>query len=322
MSDSNVDRQPESRVSEIMTGRWILFAAAILVISHTSFAPAQSPTPQRGETAMITIPSKIYPAGRRAWAYTPAGYPGSCRTTCNLIVAFDGGMYLGAMPMPQVLDSLIAANRTAATVAILVDNGAPPARLADLANSPRFASFVAEELVPWVREHYAVTHAADHTIIAGVSAGALEATYIAFKYPTLFGNVLSQSGAFWRGNDGSNDAPYEWLTQQFATSPKANLHLFLDVGSMETGGALGGAAPSLLDANRRLRDVLKTKGYALEYFEVPGGQHSPESWRLRLPVGIVALAPPAPPRPPFGHRGVLFPTQTSRDSVGRISSEK
>ena len=279
-----------------MTGRWIPFAAAIVIIGRASLTRVQSPTPPRGETAMITIPSKIYPAGRRAWAYTPTGYPDSCHAACNLIVAFDGGMYLGAMPLPQILDSLIAANRAAPSVAILVDNGAPPARLADLANSPRFASFVAEELVPWVHERYAVTHAPDHTIIAGVSAGGLEATYIAFKYPTLFGNVLSQSGAFWRGNDGSNAAPFEWLTQQFATSPKANLHLFLDVGSMETGGALGGTAPSLLDANRRLRDVLKTKGYSLEYFEVPGGQHSPESWRLRLPLGIVALAPAAAPK--------------------------
>jgi enterochelin esterase-like enzyme len=47
---------------------------------------------------------------------------------------------------------------------------------------------------------------------------------------------------------------------------------------------LGGAAPSILNANRHLRDVLKEKGYTVVYTEVPNGTHSPESWRVRLPV--------------------------------------
>jgi len=207
------------------------------------------------------------------------------------MIVFDGSMYLGEIPLPAILDSLIAARRAPPTVAILFDNGAPPGRLEDLANSKRFASFVATELIPWVRQHYAVTHSADHTIIAGSSAGGLGAAYIALAHPDLFGNVLSQSGAFWRGSEASNDPPYEWLSAQYGISPKVNVHLFLDVGSLESHGALGGTAPSLLDANRHLRDVLRKKGYAIDYFEVPNGEHSPESWRVRLPFGIVSLAP-------------------------------
>ena len=245
----------------------------------------------KGKTAEITIWSKTYPNGRHGWVYTPAGYPASCRPSCNLMIVFDGSMYLGEIPLPAILDSLIASKRTPPTVAILFDNGAPPGRLADLANSKRFASFVATELVPWIRQHYAVTHSADHTIIAGSSAGGLAATYIALQHPHLFGNVLSQSGAFWRGDEASNDPPYEWLTIQVATSPKVDVRLFLNVGSLESHCALGGAAPSLLDANRHLRDVLRKKGYAIDYFEVPNGEHSPESWRMRLPFGIVRLAP-------------------------------
>jgi enterochelin esterase-like enzyme len=53
---------------------------------------------------------------------------------------------------------------------------------------------------------------------------------------------------------------------------------------------MGGTAPSILEANRRLRDALRAKGYDVEYHEVPNGVHSPESWRVRLPVGLVALA--------------------------------
>ena len=202
-------------------------------------------------------------------------------------------MYLGAMPLPEILDSLIAAKRTPPAVAVLFDNGAPPGRIQDLANSRRFAAFVAEELLPWVRARYAVTRSADHTILAGSSAGGLGAAYVALQYPSLFGNVLTQSGAFWRGNEASDAPPFEWLTQQYDASPKASVRFFMDVGSRETVGALRGAAPSLLDANRHLHEVLTRKGYVVEYFEVPNGQHSPDTWRARLPAGIVALAPMA-----------------------------
>ena len=273
------------------SGRFRLVTPVIATAIAALPIGGQTPTRPKGQIAEITIPSKIYASGRHAWAYTPANYPASCATGCNFIVAFDGAMYLGAMPIPETLDSLVAEGRVAPTVAILVDNGAPPGRLQDLANSQRFASFVAEELVPWARTHYTVTHAADHTIIVGASAGGLAAAYIAYRYPAVFGNVLSQSGAFWRGNEGSNAPPYEWLTQQYASSPRAGIRFFLDVGSKETVGALNGAAPSLLDANRRLRDALRAKGYALEYFEIPGGVHSFETWRGRLPLGIAALAP-------------------------------
>jgi enterochelin esterase-like enzyme len=263
----------------------------VLSIARPCLALAQSSPGDTGHTAELTIPSKTYPSGRHAWVYTPPGYPTSCKNACNVIIAFDGALYLGAMPLPEILDSLIAAKRTPPAVAVLLDNGEPPERISDLANSQRFAAFVADELLPWIREHYAVSHAAERTILVGSSAGGLGAAYIAFKYPELFGNVLSQSGAFWRGNESSNEPPFEWLTRQYAASPKLNLRLFIDVGSRETVGALGGIAPSLLDANRRLHSILKQKGYAVEYFEVPGGQHSPDTWRMRLPLGLVALAP-------------------------------
>jgi len=49
-------------------------------------------------------------------------------------------------------------------------------------------------------------------------------------------------------------------------------------------GAMGGAAPSILDANLRLRAILVGKGYPVAYFEVPNGDHSRETWRLRCPL--------------------------------------
>ena len=188
-----------------------------------------------------------------------------------------------------MLDSLIAARRIRPTVAVLVDNGERSARLSDLANSKRFIDFLADELVPWARAGWSISRDPAHATVTGSSAGGLAALHLAFARPELFANVLAQSAALWRGNEASNDPPYEWLTQQYAAAAKKPLRIFMDVGGLETHGALGGAAPSILEANRRLRDVLTAKGYNLQYTEVPGGQHSPASWRPRLPIGLVAL---------------------------------
>jgi enterochelin esterase family protein len=285
-----VDPRSKSLNSErgmkFVIAAWVLLAPFRPVLAQAAASPSKA-----GQTVELTIPSKTYPKGRHAWVYTPPDYPASCQGACNLIVAFDGALYLGAMPLPEILDSLIAAKRTPPAVAVLIDNGGPPDRIADLANSHRFAASIADEMLPWVREHYAVTRAPERAVLAGSSAGGLGAAYVAMTYPSLFGNVLSQSGAFWRGNEASNAPPYEWLTRQFASATKLNLKFFIDVGTRETVGALGGTAPSLLDANQRLYAVLKGKGYAVQYFEVPNGQHSPDTWRKRLPEGIVALLP-------------------------------
>jgi enterochelin esterase family protein len=274
----------------------ILMAASLTALWGQA-SLGQLPARPAGQTADVTIPGKAYPRGRHAWVYTPAGYPASCQAGCNLIVAFDGAIYVGIMGLPQVLDSLVARRETQPAVAVLIDNGPPPGRINDLANSSRYADWIAGEMIPWIREHYSVARAPDRTLVTGSSAGGLGAAYVALKHPELFGNVLSQSGAFWRGNEASNDPPYEWLTQQYASSPKLNIKFFIDVGARETTGALGGRAPSLLEANRRLQSVLNGKGYWLRYYEVPNGDHSPETWAKRLPFGIVALLPSAsPPR--------------------------
>jgi enterochelin esterase family protein len=126
-------------------------------------------------------------------------------------------------------------------------------------------------------------------ILTGSSAGGLASAFVAFRRPDLFGNVWSQSGAFWRGAEASNSAPYEWLTAQVAAKPKVDVVFVLDVGELEDHATLGGSGPNFRDANRRMRDALRAKGYAVTYTEVSGGMHAPQYWMTRLADGIVEL---------------------------------
>jgi enterochelin esterase-like enzyme len=231
--------------------------------------------------------ARLYGRTRRVWIDTPKLAPGD---SASLLVVFDGEQYLEEIPLPHMLDSLTDAGRIRPAVVVMIDNGTGAERRMDLANRAEFAAWLGDSLVPWVRATAAVPVSRDprRAVVCGSSAGGLAAAYVAFQRPDLFGNVLSQSGAFWRGNENADGAPWEWLTGQYAASPRKPIRFFLDVGALETHGVLGGAGPPILDANRRLRDALKAKGYEVLYTEVPGGVHAPFSWATRLPTGLAA----------------------------------
>jgi enterochelin esterase family protein len=260
------------------------FAAPVAAAQRpASVAPA-------GKLEAHVVFDSSYHRSRRLWIYTPPGYDARRVAPYPLIVAFDGDEYRDTMPLPQVLDSLLAAKRAPAFVAVLVDNSEGPVRIADLANAHRMTDFLARQLMPWVRKGWHVAGEPHQVIVTGSSAGGLGAAYVAFVHPELFGNVWSQSGAFWRGAEGSNDAPYEWLTTQVAGAPRKPVRFALDVGALEDHATLGGSGPNFLEASRRFRDALRAKRYDVTYTEVAGGNHAPQWWRPRLAEGIVLLS--------------------------------
>jgi enterochelin esterase family protein len=231
-----------------------------------------------------------YQRPRSIWVYTPPGYNLQVSIPYPLIIAFDGHDYLDDMPLPAILDSLSISGSTPPFVAVLVDNGENGTRIADLGNASRMSDFMANQLVPWIRHGWRVTTDPHRVILTGSSAGGLGAAYIAFMHPELFGNVWSQSGAFWRGAEASNDPPWEWLTSQVAAAGHKDIRFILDVGAAENHPTLGGSGPNFRDANRRFHDALKKKHYDVTYTEIPGGNHAPRWWLPRLPVGIVMLS--------------------------------
>lgn len=262
--------------------------AALLVAARLHAQPA-------GRVEERVVTDRTFGRARHVWVYTPPGYSrtSDARTPDGypLLVVFDGRDHLagGATPVPHALDSLLAAGKAPPFVALLVDDSSFAVRTAELGNNPRFVAFLANELLPWLRAGWNVTRDPHRTIVLGESAGGLGAAFVAFERPDLFGNVVSQSGAFWRGAAGSDGAPYEWLTGEIARSPRRDVRFVLDVGALETHAVLGGAGPVMIEANRRLRDALRAKGYDVAYTEVPGGVHAPEAWRLRTASDLMTI---------------------------------
>jgi enterochelin esterase-like enzyme len=239
-----------------------------------------------GKVEEIQVESKILNEQRRASVYVPAGYDSARSVPYPLLVCFDGFVYSSPewVPGPTILDNLINAGRIPPALAVFVDQSAR--RNLELSNNPQFSDFVAEELLPQVRKRWRATSDPAQTVVCGSSAGGLGSAYAAFRHPEVFGNVLSQSGAFWPGRT-RNNPQQEWLTREFAASNKLPVRFVLQAGIVEiVATPLNG--PSILATNRHLRDVLKNKGYEVHYREVAGG-HEPLTWRGGLAEGLMQL---------------------------------
>ena len=237
---------------------------------------------------------------RQIYVYTPPGYS-ETGPAYPLLVAFDAEAATSQIPLPLVLDELIAAKRIPPVVALLIGN---VDRMRDLIPNPTFADFVALDLVPWVRAHYHATSDPRRTVLSGISLGGLSAAYGAFRHPEVFGNVLSQSGSFWWGPDGAEP---EATARDYTTGPKLPVRFWMEVGAFE----LGGPRPETtqLAGNRHLRDILRARGYDVAYHEFDGN-HTYLCWRGTIGDGLTALfgtpsklpaarAPKAAPRPPL-----------------------
>jgi enterochelin esterase-like enzyme len=251
-------------------------------------APQQSwiqrlPGVPEGAIRERRMKSVILKQERRFVVYTPPNYSATGEPY-GLIVFFDGEAYRrdGAIPGPRILDNLIAQKKIPPLVAVFVEQTA--ARQEELACSQPFGDFVAFELVPWIRKRYEVTSAANRTIICGLSYGGLMAAYCSFRYPEVFGNVLSQSGSFgWCPETIDLYAPFEadtgWLIRQYVSARRSEVTFFLEVGRFET---------DTVKENRRFRDVLQAKGYDVQYREI-NGDHEHAHWRGTLADGLIAL---------------------------------
>jgi len=189
------------------------------------------------------------------------------------------------MAAPTTFDNLIAAGAIPPLVAVMVSHISHAAREREMTCNPAFAEFLAQELIPWVRREYHVTTDAARTVLCGTSAGGLAAVHAGLLHPEIFGKILSQSGAFWWSPAGETEP--EWLNRQFAASPRLPLAFYLEAGLLEDAGA-GVAPTTLLGANRRLRDILRGKGYPVHYAEFSGG-HVFVCWQGSLADGLLAL---------------------------------
>ena len=158
--------------------------------------------------------------------YTPPGYS-SDGGPYPLVVVFDGFTYITGFEAIPTLDNLISAGRLRPVIACFLNS--PGTRAADLGHTagPAFGDALVRELLPWLRTEYRISTDPRDLVIGGYSAGGSGAARIALAHPTVFGNVLSQSGAF--GATLETNA----LILAYRDAPRVSVRFYMDVGLFE-----------------------------------------------------------------------------------------
>ena len=241
---------------------------------------ARSDVPQ-GTLTRHVVHSQILGNDRDVWTYVPAGAEPQ-----NLLVLFDAHAFVHDVPTPRILDNLMADGLLPNTAAVIVGNASPEARGQELPPNPKFAQFMAEELMPWVREQ-GLAQMARHTVVAGSSYGGLVSSYLGLMHPELFGNVLSMSGSYGWAPQGE---PAGWMQRAWQTlpSPMPHVRFYIDAGTFEKGR---GGREGILETSRALGDILRERGLQVTQREWVSG-HDYVQWQASLGCGLVALLAP------------------------------
>ncbi len=244
---------------------------------------AWRPEIEHGRIERTRFASQVLGNERDIYVQLPAGYDDGT-ASCSLLLLFDGEVAESMLLVPNTLDNLLADGQIPPTVCVMITSDD---RSIEYACNEAFASFIAEELVPWARATYRIAEGPDRVTTCGVSYGGLAAAWVALRHPETVGNVISQSGSFqWRWNTGRvgrdmttviGDAPpYGWLPAQVAQWDPVPVRFYIEAGRLEARNSH--VEPSLLACTRQFRDVLVAKGYDVAYVEYGGG-HDYVNWR-------------------------------------------
>ncbi|MEY8351673.1 alpha/beta hydrolase-fold protein [Bacillus cereus] len=219
--------------------------------------------------------SSILKNERQLWIYTPHNYSPE-QSSYDLLIMFDGRSMLQSLSAATTLDYLIHSKEIQPCILIGIEH---VDRFTELTFSEEMNMFLTKELLPWIQHRYHVNTSPDHTTIGGFSLGGLAAFYTALRYPDHFGSVLSMSGSVhWKKENYTGTHP--WIENQFKRSNPLSLRIYMSAGKLEN--------KPLLEANRRLSQVLKEKEYQSTYVEFPGG-HDVLWWHKQFAQGLVSL---------------------------------
>ncbi|MSP60775.1 MAG: enterochelin esterase [Myxococcales bacterium] len=239
------------------------------------------PRSPRGHLDEIPIDSQVF--GRRSLGlYLPARFRRTRRYP--LLIVHDGHDYLHYASLGPVLDNLIARLDIPDVIVALTSS---PRRLVEYADDERHASFLTDEMVPYLQRLFPLDERPQSRCLMGASFGAVAALSTACRRPGFYGRLLLQSGSFAftdigdRNHRGALFDPVVAFINRFRGDPIAVAErVFVSCGMYE----------SLIYENRSLVPMLQSTGMDVRYVEARDG-HNWENWRDRLREGLSWLFP-------------------------------
>ncbi|WP_424405191.1 alpha/beta hydrolase-fold protein [Pasteurella sp. PK-2025] len=238
-------------------------------------------TPTAGEKGQLTtfiFESQLLANKRRVFVYTPAHF--QPQNAYPVLYVFDGVEYTEQVPVPTILDNMIAEKVIPPVVAVFIENPSMQTRAQELPPNPKFAQAITQELLPFVEKQIPLQ--VKQRIIAGSSYGGLASAYLSLHSPQLFQRALILSGSFWWHPKGTPSSESHFIAHQFAQREKLPLCFFISAGYFERGRS------EILQTSRHLKDVLMAKGYQVDYREYATA-HGYLAWQGIISEGLTSL---------------------------------
>lgn len=146
-------------------------------------------------------------------------------------------------------------------------------------NGTEFAQFIAETVVPYIREHYNVYPNALRTSITGASLAGLESFYTAMEYPEVFGACGALSPSLWEYDDATWSA---YLGDKSFGSDAPLLYLY--TGPQENGDT----DPDVTEMYNRLKGMGYPEEKLVLHFNEEG-VHDSTIWRNVVSEFLTAM---------------------------------
>jgi len=194
-----------------------------------------------------------------------------------LMVVWDGQDYLRRAHLNDIVDNLIAQGRIRPLALAMVNNGGQRSRHVEYSCNDASLGFLMTDVLPLATKQLNLIDIKTNPGafgVVGASMGGLMALYTGTRIPNVFGNVLSQSGAFsWAGFDMV-------VLDLLEHGEMRPLKIWMDVGIYDI--------PGLLESNRRMLNILNQRGYQATYREYNAGHNYP-AWRDDIWRGLETL---------------------------------
>lgn len=198
----------------------------------------------------------------------------------HLVIFLDAEFYRDRVGATEVIEELQGS--IADSWFVFVSMESLEARWLECPCYRPFAAFLAEELLPWLKDEHRELRSVRRTTLVGLSYTGLAAAFAAKEYPGVFDRVISQSGSFWWKDC--------WLAEQYRQGNAVPTEFYLDVGTKEVAENVKHREDVLqvvsqIEGVRRFRDVLNATGHSVRYVEFDGA-HEFSAWRRTLPEAL------------------------------------
>jgi enterochelin esterase family protein len=196
----------------------------------------------------------------------------------RLYLFLDAEYYLQRMDTLAVMTDLQASGSIPPGICLFVSHRDHAARHDDYTCNPRYAGFIAEDVIRWAQVQEPQISNSGH-LICGLSLSGLAAIHLSLARPDLFPRVISQSPSAWWNQ--------EWLRQNLGTPALERTRFWISVGDQERESGISHPPTGMrqevaqVDSVERLARKLKDQRAAVHYHLFPGG-HQTECWKAEL----------------------------------------